>query len=136
MSNAPAGIQELSPDECLRLLRSHPVHVGRIAVIDDGEPVILPVNYRLDEDTVVIRTDHDTVLHRAGQGSRVAFEVDAVDPAWEEGWSVVVVGPATQVRDPDELGRVRQLPLRPWAGGDRDIYLRIRPDRVTGRRLV
>jgi uncharacterized protein len=136
MSNVPAGIHELSPDECMTLVRSHPVHVGRVAVVHEGQPVILPVNYRLDGDSVVVRTDHGTVLHRAAEGAPVAFEVDAVDPAWEEGWSVVISGTASPVRDPEELDRLRQLPLRPWAGGDKDVYLRIRPERVTGRRIA
>jgi nitroimidazol reductase NimA-like FMN-containing flavoprotein (pyridoxamine 5'-phosphate oxidase superfamily) len=136
MSNAPAAIHELTPQECLTLLRSHPVHVGRVALVRDGDPLILPVNYRLDGDTVVIRTAEDTALHQAAQGSMVAFEVDAVDPAWEDGWSVVIRGTASPVEDPDELDRVRQLPLRPWAGGERDLYVRIRPQRITGRRIA
>jgi len=39
------------------------------------------------------------------------------------------------VRSPDELESLRHVPLRPWAPGVRDHYVRIRPELLTGRRL-
>jgi nitroimidazol reductase NimA-like FMN-containing flavoprotein (pyridoxamine 5'-phosphate oxidase superfamily) len=46
--------------ECDRLLRSN--RVGRIGFVADGWPTVLPVNYVMDGDSVVLRTDGEMVL--------------------------------------------------------------------------
>ncbi|HEY8340455.1 MAG TPA: pyridoxamine 5'-phosphate oxidase family protein [Egibacteraceae bacterium] len=126
----------LSRQECLELLRHRPLHVGRLAVIElDGRPLVVPVNYRLDRDAVIVRLEAGSQVADAALERPVAFEVDEVDEAWEEGWSVVVQARAEQITDPDELARVQQLPLRPWAPGERGVHLRIPLDKVTGRRI-
>jgi uncharacterized protein len=131
------GLSYLSPEECMRRLRSHPVRVGRIGVADlDGQPLIMPVNYYLDGDAVVVRLAPGSLLAQLAANTRVAFEVDHVDPAWREGWSVLVQGAAEQVTDEGELERLRHLPLRPWAPGDRSLFLRIVPIFVTGRQIT
>lgn len=131
------GLTELSRDECLALVRSHPVHVGRLGLSDDdGNPLVLPINYRLDGDAVVMRTHADSLIGRRARGQRIAFEVDAVDPAWREGWSVVFQGRAEAVEDEGELERLRSLPLHAWAPGVKDLHLRLDPISVTGRRIT
>lgn len=136
MQARTAGLTALTPQECLALLRSHPVHVGRLGVTDvDGQPLIMPVNYRLDGDSVVIRTEPDSLIAQRARGHRVAFEVDDVDPAWQEGWSILIQGRADPVTDEAELARLQQLPLRPWAPGERPVHLRIIPRFITGRRI-
>ncbi|MGM0819140.1 MAG: pyridoxamine 5'-phosphate oxidase family protein, partial [Actinomycetota bacterium] len=65
----------------------------------------------------------------------VAFEVDDVDVAWKEGWSVLVRGQAEEVTGAGDLERVRALPLQPWARGERERFVRVRPETITGRRL-
>lgn len=126
----------LAPGRCLALLRSHPARVGRLGVTDaDGQPLIVPVNYRMDGDAVVIRADPDSLIARRALERRVAFEVDDVDAAWQEGWSVLIRGTARRVSDVVELARLRRLQLRPWAPGERTLYLRIDPELVTGRQL-
>jgi hypothetical protein len=47
---------------------------------------------------------------------------------------VIVCGEITEVTDPDELARLREL--RPWAAGARDHYARILPAVLTGRRIT
>jgi hypothetical protein len=47
-----------------------------------------------------------------------------------------VRGEITEVTDPAELARLRGLPLRPWAPGARDHYVRILPAVLTGRRIT
>jgi nitroimidazol reductase NimA-like FMN-containing flavoprotein (pyridoxamine 5'-phosphate oxidase superfamily) len=98
--------------------------------------VVFPVNFVLDRHTVVFRTEPGTKLHAAGRGGRVCFEADGTDEAARTGWSVVVRGEITEVTDPDELARLRELPLRPWAPGARDHYARILPAALTGRRIT
>lgn len=130
------GLQILSPDKSLQLLSMHLPHVGRIALsTDEGAPVILPINYRVVDDCVVFRTGAGSKLAAVAQGMEVAFEVDAVDATWEEGWSVLVRGRAVEVTQPEELSYLRQLPLRAWAGGDKPHFIKIVPSEISGRRI-
>jgi uncharacterized protein len=128
-------MERLDRDECIKLMERHPACVGRVALAGP-RPVIFPVNYALDNGgNVVFRTDPGTKFHAAVHKSFVAFEVDWVEPTWQIGWSVVVRGQAHVVSDPEELKRVRQLPLLPWAEGDKEHYVSIKAELVSGRRL-
>jgi uncharacterized protein len=80
--------------------------------------------------------DRHSVVFRSGRGACVAFEVDGADEATRTGWSVLVRGEATEITDPDDLARVRQLPIHPWAPGVKTHYVRILPTAVTGRRIA
>ncbi|MFE2067425.1 pyridoxamine 5'-phosphate oxidase family protein [Streptomyces sp. NPDC059467] len=128
-----AEFAELDPDECDSLLGTH--GVGRIAVSTDSGPVIVPVNYSVVDGSIVFRTASGTTPSLAA-GHQVAFEVDRIDDAFSSGWSVLVRGPALTVADPDETHRLdERAHSEPWAGGDRDVWVRIEPDTVTGRRI-
>ncbi|WP_033309483.1 pyridoxamine 5'-phosphate oxidase family protein [Streptomyces iakyrus] len=125
---------ELTEAECRSLLSTH--GVGRLAVPADAGPVVIPVNYSVIEGGIVFRTAPGTAPAQAA-GHRVAFEADRIDEAFSEGWSVLVRGPATTVTDPDEVARLEeQAYSTPWAGGRRDLWLRIEPVAVTGRRIT
>ena len=128
------GMERLTTEECLALLATD--EIGRLGLVDFGTPVVLPVNYALDGDAIVFRTDPGTKLSR-GQGARACFEVDAFDRSRRSGWSVVVTGRLEEVTsfDPDTLVRVRGLPIEPWGGGDKQHWMRLTPDRITGRRI-
>lgn len=125
----------LSPSRCMELIK--PGGVGRIGFVVEGDtaPTILPVNYLVRDGTVVFRTvDHGVIAkHTSGDA---AFEVDRVDGATSEGWSVLVVGHAAAVTDEAEVAAFRRsAPVRPWAGGDRDLFVRVVPDRISGRHV-
>lgn len=123
----------LDVDECLdRLARRD---LGRLAFVVDAKPRIIPMNYLLHEGSILLRTGITPTLD-AVIGSPVAFEVDVVDPLDHSGWSVVVHGRAEEVWEPDELARLRALPLQPWAPGAREHYLRIMSTAITGRRIA
>jgi len=97
--------------------------------------VILPVNYAMDGDAVVIRTAPGTKLDAVAETA--CFEIDAFDRSTRHGWSVVVTGRLEEVdryasRD---LARLRSLDVSPWADGARDHWLRLVPSRITGRRV-
>src|SRR5207248_15989 len=116
-----SGLEILSRDDCLARLES--AAIGRIAVTVDALPVVLPVNFVVSDGCVVISTAPGTKLHAATRRSVVAFEVDAIDPLYHAGWSVLVTGTAEEIVDPVELGRARRLPLRAWGlGGSADIH--------------
>jgi uncharacterized protein len=125
--------QELTRSECFELLARE--HLGRVAVVDDCGPVVVPVNFVLDRYMVVFRTDEGTKLDAASRGSRVAFEVDGTDSVAHTGWSVLVRGEAVEITDPAELARLRKLPVTPWAPGPKARYVRILPAALTGRRI-
>jgi nitroimidazol reductase NimA-like FMN-containing flavoprotein (pyridoxamine 5'-phosphate oxidase superfamily) len=105
-------------------------------LVDDRGPIAFPVNFVLDRHTVVFRSGEGTKLDAAGRGAPVAFEVDGADEATRTGWSVLVRGEASEITDPDELARVRQLSLYPWAPGAKTHYVRILPSVLTGRRIA
>ena len=130
----PGQVGELTRAECFELLASAPL--GRVAVTDDLGPVVFPVSFVLDRHTVVFRTEAGTKLDAASRGSRVCFEADGIDVAALAGWSVIVRGEITEVTEESELARLRELPLRVWAAGSRNHYLRILPAVLTGRRIM
>ena len=104
-------IEELDEAECCRLLADH--HLGCLAMVDPAGPLILPVNYAVDRDAPVFRTDPGTKLDAAAEAAPVAFEVDAADEATRTGWSVVVRGTLAEVTDPDDLERLGPCPCTP-----------------------
>ena len=130
----PGQVRELTRSECFELLASAPL--GRVAVTDDLGPVVFPVSFVLDRHTVVFRTEAGTKLDAASRGSRVCFEADGIDVAALAGWSVIVRGEITEVTEESELARLRELPLRVWAVGPRNHYVRILPAVLTGRRIM
>ncbi|MDH6622494.1 nitroimidazol reductase NimA-like FMN-containing flavoprotein (pyridoxamine 5'-phosphate oxidase superfamily) [Streptomyces sp. LBL] len=125
---------ELTEQECRDLLGTH--GVGRLALTTPAGPVVVPVNYSVVDETVVFRTDSGTTPAQTS-GHRVGFEVDRIDDVLSQGWSVLVRGRAHAVTDPDEVHRLaEQAHSTPWAGGRRDLWIRIEPDTVTGRRIT
>jgi nitroimidazol reductase NimA-like FMN-containing flavoprotein (pyridoxamine 5'-phosphate oxidase superfamily) len=127
------GLVRLDEEECWRFLAHH--FLGRVGFVHLGSPMVFPVNYTLDDRSVVFRTAPGTKLSLAAIGVRVAFEVDEATELFETGTSVVVHGSLHEVTDRAELARLRQLPIRTWAPGDRDHVLRVRASHVTGRRI-
>ncbi len=128
-------ITELDRVECERLLASH--HVGRLAVVNDGKPHIVPLNYATPGGGVIVfRTDPGTILTEASLRT-VAFEVDEIDAQARLGWSVAVHGFGRDIADAidQESVRLRALPLATWAPGDRQQWFKVIPAEVTGRRL-
>jgi uncharacterized protein len=125
---------ELSSQECEALLRAGVA--GRIAVSTPGGPHIVPVNYSVVEDGIIVRTSPYSVLGTHGRNSVLAFEVDYFDHAQQHGWSVVARGRSDVVTDQDELERIRAAwAPRPWAAGPRNLFLRIPWSELSGRRL-
>jgi nitroimidazol reductase NimA-like FMN-containing flavoprotein (pyridoxamine 5'-phosphate oxidase superfamily) len=126
---------ELDHAECLRLLLHHVV--GRVAVIVDGRPHIVPVTYAADTNgDVVFRTGPDTVLTRVGL-EHVAFEIDGIDEQARTGWSVTIHGVGSEITDADEQKAryLRQKLGDSWAPGPRPRWFAIYPREITGRRI-
>jgi transcriptional regulator with XRE-family HTH domain len=108
--------------------------VGRLVFLSAGVPVALPVNFRYLDGGIVFRTRAGGAL-AAAAGTIVSFEVDQIDEAMSEGWSVLVSGCARLVEDPDELEQIAALGIEPWPGGRRETVIRIEAATVSGRAI-
>jgi uncharacterized protein len=126
-------LEELSRAECLRLLGTVPI--GRLAYTRQALPAVDPVNFALDEGTIVIRTDAAGKLAAASRGAVVAFQADDLDLALRSGWSVTAVGRCEEVTDAGDIARLDQLDLQSWVPDAKNHFLRIMPAIVTGRKL-
>ena len=94
---------------------------------------MLPVNFAVTGKAIIFRAAPDTLLAVYADG-QVSFEADHLDQAHREGWSVLVQGHAHTVTDEREVKRLEdRTHLEPWAGGARDVYVRITPTRISGR---
>jgi hypothetical protein len=132
-SETTSEVQNLEHHECWALLRT--VSVGRLAVLADGRPDIFPINYTVDSGTLVFRTGEGTKLAGASGGANVALEADGVDAVTGLAWSVVVKGQAAVIAGTEHILDTAALYLFPWQAGKKDIFIRVEPDAVTGRRF-
>jgi hypothetical protein len=125
---------EIQREECLELLAAQ--SVGRLAVIRKGRPLIFPVNYVLDGDVIVFRTDPGAKLSGAPL-RKVAFEIDGVDETAGTGWSVLVQGYCYEITNGIDAHSEfrRTLPVTPFAPGDKRHWVEIMPEVITGRRV-
>lgn len=128
-------LETLDRGECLRLLATVPV--GRIGVSIGALPAILPVNFALVGDSIVIRTVPGTKLDAATRRAVVAFEADSYAADGTSGWSVLVQGNCSEVVDAAERAALRAGTLRAWAFGDgvAERFVRIDLSFVNGRRF-
>lgn len=127
------GLIELSTDECWDLLDAH--GVGRLAVLVGSIPDIFPVNYRVKDREIVVRTEAGTKLAAAVLMGAVAFEIDGIDEDDKTGWSVVVHGRGREPKALEDVVALEELGLSPWAAAEKSRWLVIAPRSVTGRRL-
>ncbi|MEV5752477.1 pyridoxamine 5'-phosphate oxidase family protein [Actinoallomurus sp. NPDC052308] len=131
--------EQLDEAECLRLISAG--GVGRIAYSGRYGPAVLPVNYKLFEGSIVFRTapgspmDEDLRTGISDAEYQVAFEIDEIDMAAREGWSVLIQGSAHHVDDEAERASLSRAGVEPWPGGERELFLRVVPSRITGRRI-
>ena len=120
---------QLNDLEIWERLRSTPM--GRLAVSAGGELDIFPVNYLVDDGTLLFRTAPGTKLVELTVHSGVAFEIDGFDDI--TAWSVVVKGTAARLEHQDEIDRADMLPLTPWIPTLKYRYVRITPTSLSGR---
>ena len=132
-------MEELDEAESLRLISAG--GIGRIAYQSRFGPAVLPVNYQWHNGAVVFRTtrhsalDEDLQTGITGGDYEVAFEIDEIDAIGRQGWSVLLQGPAHHVDSEAERESAEQAGVEPWPAGERELFVRIAPHRVTGRRI-
>lgn len=128
MRGAPE-VEALSPDACRHLLGERVI--GRIALPTSGAPVLRPVNYAFDGDAIVIRTGDGTIHAAAQRTDPASFEIDLFDPLEHTGSSVVVSGRLEAL----ESEPASFAPLRAWASGLKDRYVRLSVETLSGIRI-
>ncbi len=130
-----ADLAELTSPECYRLLATR--HVGRLGVIAEHHPLIIPMNYAMDDEIIVVRSRPGLKLD-AARHANVTFQVDDIDTVTRTGWSVLVRGLAeemTAAHHPRLVEQTRGTGLQPWVSGDDLRWVRIIPHGISGRRL-
>jgi nitroimidazol reductase NimA-like FMN-containing flavoprotein (pyridoxamine 5'-phosphate oxidase superfamily) len=136
---ADRTMEKLDEAESLRLISAG--GIGRIAYQSRFGPAVLPVNYKWHDGAIVFRTtrhsalDEDLQTGIAGGDYMVAFEIDDIDVAGRQGWSVLIQGPAHHVESEAERAAAERAGVEPWPAGERELFLRIVPSHVTGRRI-
>jgi uncharacterized protein len=125
--------QSYGREQWLALAASVPI--GRVVYTDQALPAVIPMNFVLDGDEVVIRTGSDSTLAAAIRNAVVAFQVDDFDSDTTTGWSVTITGQARLVHGGEEATRLARLPLRPWLPTKSGQFIRIPARHVTGHRL-
>ena len=125
---------ELSRAECESLLRAGVA--GRVAFVAPDGPHILPINYVVVDDAIVVRTSPYSLLGTHGRDAILVFEIDQFDYDYHRGWSVAARGRAEVLQDPHELEHIHGMwAPHPWASGVRPLFIRIPWKELTGRRL-
>ena len=123
----------LGREECFDLLRTQPV--ARLGLSVHALPVIVPVNFAVHDDQIVICTAVGSKLAAACDQAVVALEVDDYDPMNHSGWSVLVQGGSRVIDDADEVHGARGLALLPWANEAADRWIAVSTDLISGRRI-
>lgn len=118
-------VESLEPEECRRLLASRAV--GRVAFTrDDGEVLVLPIAYVIDDDGVLVfATSPESILSRLVGDTRATVQIDDVAEDLQNGWSVLAHGHA-------DLYEGAAVP-RPWVPGHDKVLVGVRFDDFSGR---
>jgi uncharacterized protein len=123
-------VEELTEQQCWQLLTEQ--ELGRLAYRLVDEVHLVPINYVVDDHTVLFRTDSGNKLLAAALHSDVAFEIDWHDDL--AAWSVVVRGRLHRLGE-DEEHRLDALRLPTWVPTLRYDVVELLPEVVTGRRF-
>lgn len=128
-------LEDMSVQDCFDFLGRGTI--GRLVYLDERGPIAVPVNYALAEQSIVFRVGGGAKQAAMGQGLS-AFEVDHIDEDHRSGWSVIVRGVGEEIPIalvPETLHHMTEgFPL-PWAFGIHNVWLKIIPETVTGKRL-
>ena len=118
----------LTEQECWELIGTH--ELGRLGFHLLEQVHVVPVNYAVDEDTLLFRTAEGSKLLAVVMHGDVVFEIDEYDD--HSAWSVIVRGRA-QLLDEHEEHRADNLPLRTWVDNPKYNVVEITPTEITGR---
>jgi uncharacterized protein len=122
----------LTREECLQHLAE--ASVGRVSTSSRAMPAVLPVRYSLVEDRILFWTDPHDHPAAIADGAVIGFQADDIDPVINEGWSVMIVGRVSHVRQPEAVAALEAGTPRGWAAASGPLVA-LSLDLVDGRRL-
>jgi nitroimidazol reductase NimA-like FMN-containing flavoprotein (pyridoxamine 5'-phosphate oxidase superfamily) len=115
--------------------------VGRIGYSGRYGPTILPVNFMVQDNVIYFRTARHSTMEEdlrtgiANADFKVAFQIDHFDEMAHAGWSVLVQGDVHPMESAEELATASRVGVESWVAGDRDLFMRITPTKITGHRV-
>lgn len=128
------GLEVLPLATCLELAASVPL--GRVAVVERGQPLVLPVNHLVVGSAIVFQSTAGSKLEAALLDRAAAFEVDDYDETTRTGWSVVARGHVELVLDTELLDELDRMGSPAWSEHAEDgRWVALRADEISGRRL-
>lgn len=128
-------LHELDYGTCWSHLRDQQYGVGRLAFGCDP-PTLLPVNYLLDVERLVVGTGDGLIADAALRGDRASFETDHVvagTAGLQTGWSVVATGTLRLITDAQEARYLRLARLERTPGGPTPNLVALDIEQLTGR---
>ena len=132
MTRTVSPVSQISGADCWKLLESN--EFGRLALSVDNQPEIFPINYVVQDGTLLFRTAPGTKLAALTVNESVAVEIDGHDASL--GWSVVVKGHAHAAEWGVDFEAAQVAGLQPWVATHKPVFVRVQPLSVTGRRFV
>ena len=127
MTEVWTGFQTMTADECRRLLAAS--DIGRVAVSAGALPLVLPVQYALHDDHLLLRTPGHHEVGDGIDGQVVGFEADRIDLDHGVGWCVSVTGTVHVVHD-----REVEQPVHRWFSDG--VVLAMATDVIVGHRVA
>ena len=124
-------VQGLSPEQAWDFLRRH--ELGRLAHRLGEDLTIVPVNYSVAGQRLLIRTAQGSKLLGVVMHPRVAFEVDEIGAT--SATSVIARGTATQLSE-REVTDTEALQPRPWIDTPKYEVIAIDLHEISGRTFV
>ncbi|PJK21462.1 pyridoxamine 5'-phosphate oxidase family protein [Mycolicibacterium goodii] len=122
-------VSVLSEEESWRLLTSVPI--GRFVTTIGTRLEIFPVNFAVQDRTVLFRTAEGTKLITAIMSDRVLFEADGHTVT--DGWSVILRGTAELLQTAEDIAVAERTQLMSWTSPAKRRYVRITPKEISGR---
>jgi uncharacterized protein len=142
------AIDEMGQKEIKSLLNE--VGYGHLGCVCDGHPYVVPMIYRFEDPDLYILTTEGMKTKCIDANPAVCLQVEEVNNKihWR---SIVVIGDAKRVEDPQEVARLTQSfrdinpTLEPalnrtwidaWGKSDAMVFYRIHPREISGRTTV
>lgn len=129
MTTSHEPVRDLDEARSWAFLASH--RIGRLAIVIGGEPDIFPVNYVVDDRSIVFRTAEGSKLLAVSLGGRMAFQVD--EWTHEGATSVLAHGTPHVLEGEEREAAAASLDLVPWVATHKEYWVRLDVDEIAGR---